>query len=63
MKLHILFTSWETLLIANMMAFWVKTWKNKRATINYCDRIISMGEVLINFDDETNKVVNKTHKP
>ena len=35
-------------------------WKNKGATINYCDRTITMGEVLINFDNETNKVVNET---
>jgi hypothetical protein len=37
------------------------SWKNRRATINYCDRTITMGEVLINFD-ETDKVVNETHK-
>jgi hypothetical protein len=37
-------------------------WKNKRATINYCDRTITMGEVIINFDDETNRVVNETQK-
>jgi len=36
-------------------------WKNKRATINYCDRTIAMGEVLINFD-ETNKEVKETHR-
>jgi hypothetical protein len=36
-------------------------WKDKRATINYCDRIITMGEVVINFD-ETDKVVNETRK-
>ena len=35
-------------------------WKDKRATINYCDRTITMGEVVINFDNETNKVVNET---
>jgi len=37
-------------------------WKNKRATINYCDRRVAMGEVLINFDNETNKIVNETHR-
>jgi hypothetical protein len=37
-------------------------WTNKRATINYCDRTIATGEVVMNFDDETNKVVNKTHR-
>jgi len=37
-------------------------WKNKRAAINYCDRTITMGEVLINFDNESNKVVNETHR-
>jgi len=37
-------------------------WTDKRATINYCDRTITMGEVLINFDNETNKVVNETHR-
>lgn len=37
-------------------------WKNKRATINYCDRTITMGKVIINFDVETNSVVNETHK-
>lgn len=29
-------------------------WKDKNATINYCDRTITMGKVIINFDDETN---------
>ena len=37
-------------------------WKNKRATINYCDHKIIMGEVTINFDDETNRAVTETYK-
>ena len=28
-------------------------WINKRANINYCDRKITMGEVTINLDDDT----------
>ena len=36
-------------------------WKNKRPTINYCDRKITMGEVTINFD-ETNRTVRETYK-
>jgi hypothetical protein len=35
-------------------------WKSKRATINCCDRKITMGEVTINFDDETNRGVRET---
>lgn len=37
-------------------------WKNNRATINYCDRTSTMDEVTMNFDDETNRTLGKTHK-
>jgi hypothetical protein len=37
-------------------------WENKRATINYCDRTIVMCEVMINFDDETKRVISETYK-
>jgi len=37
-------------------------WKNNRATINYCDRTITMGEVIMSFDNEVNEVKNKSHK-
>jgi hypothetical protein len=37
-------------------------WKDKRAFINYCDRKIIMGEVMMNFDDETNRAVRETYK-
>jgi hypothetical protein len=33
-----------------------------KATINYCDRTIVKGEVMINFDDKTNRVVSEPHK-
>jgi hypothetical protein len=36
-------------------------WQDKRA-INYCDRKITMGEVTINFDDETNRAVRETYR-
>ena len=31
-------------------------WKNHRATINYCDRTVTMKDVIMNFDSETNKL-------
>jgi hypothetical protein len=34
-------------------------WEGKKVTINYCDRTISMGEVVLNFDDITDKVASK----
>ena len=37
-------------------------WIDKEATINYCDRKITMGEVTINFDSETNETVRDTYK-
>ena len=37
-------------------------WINKRANMNYCDRKITMGEVTINFDDDTDRIVRKTHR-
>ena len=37
-------------------------WKNNRATINYCDRTITMDDVIMSFDNEANKTRNKTHK-
>jgi hypothetical protein len=27
-------------------------WKDKKATINYCDHTITMGEIVINFDND-----------
>jgi hypothetical protein len=27
-------------------------WKNKRATIDYCNRVITMGEIVMDFDDD-----------
>ena len=33
-----------------------------KATINYCDRAIVKGELMINFDDKTNRVVNEHNK-
>ena len=39
--------SWEMTLVVRMME-----WNEKnRATINYCDRTITMGEVIISFDN------------
>jgi len=37
-------------------------WKNNRATINYCDRTITMDEVIMSFDNEVKKANNKSHK-
>jgi hypothetical protein len=37
-------------------------WKDKKATINYCDRTITMGEIVINFDNETNSVIGGNYK-
>jgi len=31
-------------------------WKGKGATISYCNSMISMGEVIMNFDSETNQL-------
>ena len=36
-------------------------WKDKNATINYCDSTITMGKV-INCDDETNSVIGEPRK-
>jgi hypothetical protein len=36
-------------------------WKDKNTTSNYCDRTITMGEVIINFDD-TNSVIGGPRK-
>jgi len=27
-------------------------WKGKRATIDYCNHVITMGEVVLDFDDQ-----------
>lgn len=35
-------------------------WKNNRDTINYCDRTITMDEVIMSFDNEVNKAKNKS---
>jgi hypothetical protein len=37
-------------------------WKDKKATINYCNRTIIMGEIVLNFDKETNSVIGGIHK-
>ena len=37
-------------------------WKIYRATINYCDRTITMNDVTMNFDSETDKTKDKIHK-
>jgi len=37
-------------------------WKTYRATINYCDRTITMNDVTMNFDSETDKTKDKIHK-
>jgi hypothetical protein len=37
-------------------------WKDKKATINYCDRTITMGEIVVNFDNETNSVIGGNYK-
>jgi hypothetical protein len=34
-------------------------WENKEATINYCDRTIIMGEVLLDFDNKTDRAASK----
>jgi hypothetical protein len=33
-------------------------WKFKRATIDYCNRVITMGEVVLNFDDEPDETTD-----
>jgi len=37
-------------------------WKTHRSTINYCNRTITMGEVIMSFDNEVNEAKNKSHK-
>jgi hypothetical protein len=34
-------------------------WENKEATINYCDRTIIMGEVVLDFDNKTDSATSK----
>jgi hypothetical protein len=34
-------------------------WENKEATINYCDRTIIMGEVVLDFDNKTDRAASK----
>jgi len=36
-------------------------WKNNKATINYCDRTITMGKVTMSFDNEINEAKIKSH--
>jgi hypothetical protein len=36
-------------------------WKNKRVTVDYCNREISMDEVVLNFDDEPNGTTDMNH--
>ena len=38
-------------------------WKNDRATINYCDRTITMDDVIMSFDNEANKTHKLSLKP
>jgi len=37
-------------------------WKGKRVTLDYCSRTIIMGEVTMNFDNNTDRITGKTHK-
>jgi hypothetical protein len=37
-------------------------WKEHRTTIKYCDRTITMNEVIMSFDNDTNRANNETHK-
>jgi hypothetical protein len=37
-------------------------WKKYRATINYCDRTITMSDVVLKFDNKTNETKNETCK-
>ena len=36
-------------------------WKCKRATIDYCNRVITMGEVVLNFDDKPDETTDINH--
>jgi len=36
-------------------------WKCKRATIDYCNRVITMGEVVLEFDDEPDETTDMNH--
>jgi hypothetical protein len=36
-------------------------WKVKRATIDHCKRVITMGEVVMDFDDEPNETTDVNH--
>jgi hypothetical protein len=36
-------------------------WRNNGATVNCCDRTITMGEVKLNFDDKITDTTSKTH--
>jgi len=37
-------------------------WKGKRATLDHCRCTITMNEVTMNFDKETDRITGKTHK-
>ena len=37
-------------------------WRKYRATINYCDRTITMNDVTMNFDSETDRTKGKIYK-
>jgi hypothetical protein len=37
-------------------------WKKYRATINYCDRTITMNDAVLKFDNKTNETKNETYK-
>ena len=36
--------------------------KNNRATVNYCDRTVTMDEVIMSFNNEVSKAKSKSHK-
>ena len=38
------------------------SWKNNRATINYCDHTITKDDAIINFDNEADQEKDMTHK-
>ena len=36
-------------------------WKSKGDTIDYCNCVIIIGELIMNFDGETNETIGMTH--
>jgi hypothetical protein len=37
-------------------------WESKKVTINYCDPTVTMDEVMLDFDDKTDRVASKSCK-